>query len=147
MQPLITSKLMVKDLPSTSNNFRKYSTVVNTLQSSSDNESNSDSDAESSDSISRNFSDDPNDVSDDRRAAVHSGMPTPRASPFRTFKRISDQGNAVLDYHNQFRKGDVEKARKKSEARASKSKKRNWKRKRKQKKNGGAPKKRRKLTR
>lgn len=140
-QPLITSKLMVKDVNSISDNFRKYSSVVNALKSSSDDDSNSDSDTGSSSSVSRNFSDDPND---DHQASVHSGMSKRSASPFRTFKRISDQGNATLDYHNQFRKGDVEKARKKSEARVNKSKKRTrkWKGKRKK----GAPRKRRKLT-
>jgi len=141
-QPLITSKLMAKDVDSTSENFRKYSSVVSSLKSSPNDDSISDSDSGSSSSVSRNFSD---DLNDDFQTPVHSGMSKPSASPFQTFKRISDQGCATLDYHNQFRKGDIEKARKKSEARVNKkSKRRTWKRKGRQKK--GAPRKRRKLT-
>ena len=124
------------DHQSDSNTFRRYSSVVNTLKSASDHQSDSDS----SSSVSQNFSDDHNE---DHPVAVHSGMSRPRTSPLRTFQRISDQGNAVLDYHNQFRKGDVEKARRKSEARASNSKWRSGKRKRKRKKKA-APKKKKK---
>ena len=138
-QPLITSKLMGKDASSPIDTFRRYSTVVNTLKSASDHQSDSDSDSSSSES--RNFSDDRNE---DHPAAVHSGISRARTSPLRTFKRISDQGNAVLDYHNQFRKGDPEKARQKSEARASNSKWRSGKRKGKRKKKA-APKKKKKL--